>query len=385
MANLTFSVDSALLSELGEKLVESAHIALVELIKNAYDADATRVSIVISPNAGQGTVIQIVDNGLGMTFRDVERYWMRVATTNKATNKASERYGRPRTGSKGIGRFSCRRLGNRLHMVTRAVADGERLEQTDVIIDWQKFVPGADISTINCDGQRRLVAGGKPGTSLRIEGGSQNEWSKRGYDFLKRQLAVLAANRGRKRVGFEEDPGFEIRLEAADFNEVIVNLRDRLLTAGWGDLRLRVSATGEATCVLNAMKIGEKTITHPERFPALASVSATIGIMPGERIEMRDQEVISKGTLKDILDEWGGVYVRYRGFRVYPYGEPGNDWLNIERDRATRKTALSQMLQPFAAKLRGVDDLLPIISTRHNLESSELRKRSFSNEEGKAQ
>src|SRR3982751_194858 len=84
---LKFTVDSALLSELGEKLVETAHIALVELVKNAYDADATQTIVKIIPNSslephvtqnGSGVVkimgktagpeIHVIDNGSGMTF-----------------------------------------------------------------------------------------------------------------------------------------------------------------------------------------------------------------------------------------------------------------------------------------------------------------------------
>jgi len=69
MAELTFTVDSALLSELGEKLVETAHIALVELVKNAYDADATEVTVKIIPREDSGPEIQVIDNGQGMTLK----------------------------------------------------------------------------------------------------------------------------------------------------------------------------------------------------------------------------------------------------------------------------------------------------------------------------
>src|SRR5438876_11256153 len=106
MEQLTFTVDSALLSELGEKLVETPHIALVELVKNAYDADATEVKVKIVPDAPYGPKVQVADNGSGMTFREVENYWMRIATTHKRDHQRSRRYGRLRTGEKGIGRFS---------------------------------------------------------------------------------------------------------------------------------------------------------------------------------------------------------------------------------------------------------------------------------------
>ena len=379
MAELVFTVDSALLSELGEKLVETPHIALVELVKNAYDADATQVKVKILPNPPHGPIVQVIDNGSGMTFGDVQHYWMRIATTHKTTSQHSERYGRPRTGSKGIGRFSCRRLGVRLRLLTRALVDDGRSEQTDVTIEWSKFKPGKEISTIILEGTHRIVADSAPGTTLTIGGSREDEWSKRGYDFLKRQLAVLAANRGRKRPGFDEDPGFNIHLEAPDFNEDITNLRERLVSAGWGELKLQVSRFGEATCTLNALTIGKKTVTHPQKFPRLASVSANIGIMSAELAEIRDREVISKGSLRDILDNWGGVYVRHKGFRVYPYGEPGNDWLNIDRDRGARKSALSELLQPFAARLRGVNPqraLLSLLSSKNYIGDVEIGDRA---------
>jgi signal transduction histidine kinase len=379
MEKLTFTVDSALLSELGEKLVETPHIALVELVKNAYDADATQVNVKIVPDPPNGPQVHVSDNGTGMTFSDLEKYWMRIATTHKQDQRFSQRYGRPRTGEKGIGRFSCRRLGRRLKLTTTAALAGGRFEQTEVTFNWMDFKPGHEINEIECPGTRKQLKDATPGTTLIIGGNADDEWSKRGYDFLKRQLAVLAANRGRKRAGFEEDPGFNVSLEAPDFNEEISNLRERLLSAGWGEIKLRVNSEGEVTCSLTALKVGEKTITYPRKLPDLASVSATIGIMPVDRAEMRDREVISKGSLREILDDWGGVYVRYKGFRVYPYGEPGNDWLNIDRDRGSRKPALSEILQPFAAKLRGVNPqraLLSLLSSKSYIGDVEIGERA---------
>jgi HSP90 family molecular chaperone len=103
-----FEVDSALLSEIGEKLVTTPHVALAELVKNAYDADATEVFVTIGQNGSEPNV-EVRDNGHGMTRPDVHRYWMRIGTTNKDEDQFSPGYGRRRTGAKGIGRFACRR------------------------------------------------------------------------------------------------------------------------------------------------------------------------------------------------------------------------------------------------------------------------------------
>jgi len=390
---LPFSVDSALLSELGEKLVESVHIALLELVKNAYDADATEVTVRIIPKKKDGPdihvidgkkkggpEIHIVDDGSGMTYRDVQDYWMRVATTHKTQKDVSRRYGRPRTGSKGIGRFSCRRLGAHLRLTTVGQLGGERYERTTVTFDWDRFAPGSELATITCPGSRRRLRKGSTGTELRISGAPTDEWTTRGFNYLKRQLAVLVANRGVRRPGYEEDPGFGIHLEAPGLDEEFVELREALLSAGWGTLSATVDDHGRAKCHLSALGIGNKQITSAARFPHLTGATLKIGILVADRTHMRDTGVLSKGTLGDILTAWGGVYVRYNGVRVYPYGEPGDDWLGIDRDRARRKTATgTRDLVVLARRLRGVDPgrvLLSLLSARNYVGDVELDSRA---------
>ena len=76
----TFSIDSAILNELGLKLVEDRYIALMELVKNSYDADATSVDVEVREEDGK-EVFVIKDTGVGMSFSDVKKKWMRIATT----------------------------------------------------------------------------------------------------------------------------------------------------------------------------------------------------------------------------------------------------------------------------------------------------------------
>ena len=203
MENLIFSVDSALLNEIGEKLVETVHYALIELVKNSYDADAVEVTIKIFEKDSGEPEIHIIDNGIGMSFEEVQKYWMRIATTIKTEEAYSPIFGRPKTGSKGIGRFSCRRLGNRLQLKTVAKKKraGRKIlyEVTEVTFPWIKFKAGTEITKIKCPGTTYIVEKARLGTTLIIDGSNKNEWSKRGYDYLTRQLAVLVANRGTKK------------------------------------------------------------------------------------------------------------------------------------------------------------------------------------------
>lgn len=354
MQILKFSVDSALLSELGEKLVESVHVALVELIKNSYDADAKNVYIKFVPSIFKGPEITIIDDGKGMAFENVKKYWMRIATTNKVDNQVSEIYGRPQTGSKGIGRFSCRRLGNVLKLKTTGKNSDGKFETTEVDFNWKEFEPGGDVTSVDCKGKLSIHNQGETGTTLTISNRDKDEWTQRGYGYLLRQLAVLVANRGIKRKGFIEDPGFRIKFNAPQYeSDEIIDLREKLIDAGWGTITAEVNEKGYAVCKLEAIRIGKKEITSSMRFNNLKGIKMRLGIMVDSREQMRDKDVLSIGTLNDILKDWGGVQVKYNGFRVYPYGN--DDWLDIDKERGLRKGNIEGELEAFASTLKGVD------------------------------
>jgi signal transduction histidine kinase len=378
MQDLSFVVDSALLSELGERLVETDHLALAELIKNAYDADATEVTVALKPDEQGKSFILVFDNGCGMTFNDVRNYWMRIATTNKVSDDVSKKYGRPKTGSKGIGRFSCRRLGNKLQLETTGRREDGRYETTKVEFEWEKYKPGTEVTEIKCPGERTTAQERKTGTKLVIQGGDYERWNKGSWHALKRQMVVLVANRGVKRRGFEEDPGFNITLLTADFEEeVVTNPREQFMEAGWGTLKLEVEKDGTLKCFLKAKKIGERSYTLNEAYPELAGTTAEIAILPANRKEqLRDTRILSLGNLEKILPEWGGVFVKQRGFRVYPFGSPGDDWLHIDRDRGRRLGQTEyDVLKGLADRLEGVDQgraLLTMLSSQSYVGSVEV-------------
>ena len=373
---LSFSVDSALLSELGEKLVETVHVALVELVKNSYDADASKVEIVFTKNGIGKSEIHIIDDGKGMNFRSVQKYWMRIATTNKGKTATSVIYGRPLTGAKGIGRFSCRRLGACLTLITIGTAknnvsgEQEQAIKTEVEFDWHEFRPGTDVNDIENTARVSIVKKVKTGTTLIISEISE-EWDTRGWNWLKRQLSVLAANTGAKRKGFSNDPGFTIKIIAPEFEGGVRDLREDYINAGWGTLTASINEEHRAVCELDAKGIGKRTITSVMQFPSLKDITLKIGIMVGERDQMRNTSNMSLANMQAILPEWGGVQVRYKNFRVFPYGD--DDWLDIDKDRGIRKGKSNENeLLSFAETLKGVDpsrSLLSMLSMRSYLGS----------------
>src|ERR1700733_7084039 len=142
---LSFTVEGRLLRELGERLVKQPEVAIVELIKNSYDADATECEIIYEP----GRSITVADDGNGMTLSQFKDGWMRIGTSSKATTPSSPSYARRITGEKGIGRFAVRFLGRKLHLESIAV-DPERRQKTRLIadFDWRSFDQYEDLGRI---------------------------------------------------------------------------------------------------------------------------------------------------------------------------------------------------------------------------------------------
>lgn len=369
MAKLRFSVDSALLSEIGEKLVESVQVALLELVKNSYDADATHVCIKMIP-AEVGYSIVVEDDGTGMSFEDVKSFWMRIATTHKIEDDITSKFGRKKTGSKGIGRFACRRLGTKLELETTAKKGKSKFETSSVKIDWSEYVAGSNIDQIVCEGKRRESSSGKPGTRLVISDSVSNEWSNRAWLVLRRRLILLVSNRGQKRRGYERDPGFNATIEAPDFEEgPQVNPRDELMDVGWGRLGLTVDKKGKVVWTLSAKKLGKKSITKPQLHPEFAGTTADIAIFPLlSKEHLRKPNKVSIVELRQVFDGWGGIHIRKDGIRVPPYGEGRNDWLYIDRDRGIRKVSSDfDPVSALAESLKGVNPsrvLLGLLSNK---------------------
>ncbi len=141
---LKFKIDTALLRELGEQLVGSADIAISELIKNSYDADATKCEVEWTDDE-----LVVSDNGHGMTLNELETLWMTVGTSSKLKQLKSRKYRRSLTGSKGVGRFAVRFIGKNLDLETIAVnpATGKK-DKIIAQFDWQETDKTDDITNI---------------------------------------------------------------------------------------------------------------------------------------------------------------------------------------------------------------------------------------------
>ncbi len=118
---ISFKFHPKAFTALGKDLVTSDIVAILELIKNSYDAFAETVFIRFSKNSSGKTILEIEDDGIGMSKEIIETVWCTVATPFKERNKIVKHKDKVRrvTGEKGLGRLSSARLGKQLKMITK--------------------------------------------------------------------------------------------------------------------------------------------------------------------------------------------------------------------------------------------------------------------------
>lgn len=144
MAKISFNVDAYTARLIGRENVSKLDGAVIELIKNTYDADASMCLLYYDDKKN---VLYLGDNGCGMTETIIKRHWMTIGRSSKKENFVS-RGGRTQTGEKGIGRFALDRIANNCKMLTGTGSAENRLLW---MVDWGMFAPGKDITDVKAE------------------------------------------------------------------------------------------------------------------------------------------------------------------------------------------------------------------------------------------
>ena len=245
--NLTAS--ARLIMQLGEQLIEDELVALLELIKNAYDADANNVDVLIDTNTvtpyGKGR-IEIKDDGNGMIPSIVRNSFLRLSTSFKEEEKSSIYYHRRVLGKKGIGRLSFQRLGNYISVET--VPNIERYEKTELLkkedkefineyskinidIDWSEFPIDMDFSDIMATVKYEKDIVVSYGTKIVIQGiKNLNFWDmdKKKEEKLKNELLNMM-DPFQKNLKEKRKDGFSVLLKINDIPYSVKPIEEDLL------------------------------------------------------------------------------------------------------------------------------------------------------------
>ena len=329
--SVPFSIESRILRELGERLVRQPEVALLELVKNAYDADATSCTIEQSDDA-----ITVRDTGSGMTLRTFTTAWMRIGTSSKERNERSPAYGREITGEKGIGRFAVRFLGLGLQLETVA-HDDERGQKMRLVadFDWARFDLESDLDDVRVPYTLTPVPSDvTTGTTLRItkirDEARDLDWKvvRTGSVGVVSPLQSLLSTSLRH--GDGKDPGFELitfseeaedDLSAALLEHSVLKV---LVNTKPGRVKIEVFRGLEPKSCLAV----DDAYAHE-----LGDVRADIRFFPRRPGTFTGAPVDGRLAYTWVREN-SSVKVFDRGFQVLPYGEERDDWLSLRRDAA---------------------------------------------------
>jgi len=347
-----FDIDSRLLFQLGENLVTNRAIALSELVKNSYDADATEAIVRMKNVRKPGGTIEVEDNGTGMSLSTFKKTWMRIATIDKEENPLSKIYHRKRAGEKGIGRFACRRLSKKLTLKSVSVSEeSNKKEELTAVFTWPSFTPGSDVNNIPVEYSITEVDENTPTGTLLILEDTNEGWSEPNIRTLRNELsdlispAIYTPEIKSKKKPREYDPGFRIEFECPDFPTKEKPLDKDFLKNAWIKLTGNVNEKGEASYKINVIKKiiekKEKSFERNEKFHFLRNSKLEVYIF-SYRSDFFKKSEWSLYKARKMGGERGGIKVYADSFRVFGYGAKGDDWLRLDYDRGRSLTGVDE-------------------------------------------
>ncbi len=180
---------------IGDQLISGPEAALIELVKNAYDADSPSVLIRMAPALpkNEGGTISVIDLGHGMSSHHILNNWLEPATDEKAKRRISPG-GRVMLGAKGIGRFAASRLGRHTKLETVYEHNGAK-QLTTVTVDWEWFDSAKYLDQVDIPVYEQKLSTNSSrhsGVELTIWQ-LRDEWTKRRLEILIRELRRLAS------------------------------------------------------------------------------------------------------------------------------------------------------------------------------------------------
>ncbi len=317
---LSFEVSANLLRLIGRELVPSDELALIELIKNSYDAGAKRVIVTVQPvTEKQPGYIKVQDDGQGMGLADFKRIFMFAGYSERS--KQAENAVRVPTGEKGIGRFATDRLGRHLVITTKAAREPQALKVT---FDWDMFRNKTKkFNEINVPYEYTSVADllrKVSGTTLQVTG-LRSYWKHDQLITLRRTLGELIDP-------FKTSSDFQIVLEVPASAGLSGPVQPEAPEKADIEVRFRVLKDGQVS-----RRVKSATPQGKAQEEIIGSKAVTRGLVGVVGRLLYFVKRPAKSKTRGLVP---GVQIYRDGFRVEPFGGPNADWLGLAERRAKR-------------------------------------------------
>jgi signal transduction histidine kinase len=325
-------------------LLINDQLALDNLQQVLQKRDVLLFETVLKREVRRLSKICIADEGHGMNQETLENAFLTVGTPMRRQQRKTQKRSRVPLGEKGVGRFSAKRLGNHLLVETKA-SDESRVYYLE--IDWSQYASDSDLfldEVTNLLWSKIATPNRRTGTTLIIEDlnevWSLNKLKSIAHDHLSKLMNPFFLNEFRIIVRFNRET-----IDLLDFQEEILKLA-RLKVKGCIDPNTKN--------ILNYQLIYDKenkeaSITQTDYNLRPVSELIKVGAFSFEVYDFDRQDPnaprLGRGTIiGDFIDKWGGGIMLFRdGFRILPYGTPGNDWLGIDKAFFKMKTGGSRL------------------------------------------
>ncbi len=347
---LQFRISSGLKNIIGRDLITDDFIAIFELVKNSYDAHASKVLIEFENLESPFAIIRITDNGKGMNYDDLINKWLFVAYSAKKDGTEDNNFrNKIKTksfyaGAKGIGRFSCDKLGSKLKLITKKDEIFSKIEQIEV--DWDNFEKDSKDEFINISVIHSTLNSipfqYSSGTIIEITSiRDDSEWNYGKIIRLKNSLSKLI-NPFEK----NEERIFEIEIKANQYyeldskyqteyqkiNGLVQNNLISILNEKTFKIVSRISKNGQLI-ISDITNNGTWLFTVTENnlsFNHLRDIYIELYFLNRSAKNNFTRTMGIKNT------EYGSIFLYKNGIRVYPYGEPGEDPFDLDRRQQKR-------------------------------------------------
>lgn len=359
-----FTIDAGLIQRLGYELMGRAETAVSELIKNSYDADATIVDVEFIDSIHEGGTLLLSDNGIGMNEIQMINGFMRISSTDKIHNPSSKKFHRTKAGRKGIGRFAAQRLGEQLIIITQTRDSDKAIK---IVFDWNKYKIDVDLSSITFP-LEFIDKEKEEGTTLIIRG-LREGWSAKSIMRVHKyvidlfQPNYLSERSQNNYSAVQNEESFQVNFYQVIAEQKIPIINDKLafFNKSLAIIEGFIDEQHKGTVLIQSDSLKIDDLLSIEYSPD----ENELGIQGYSKLKdvyfkayyfiynrpdyYRGR--VSKLELSGIQDyakTSSGIRLYRNGFRVLPYGEATDDWLNIDRRWGQVSGAIGSLNIPLA-------------------------------------
>ena len=367
MSNITttsFRASAHLLKLLGDQLIGDDRLAVFELVKNSYDADATEVDVELNLEADEPYLTVWDRDGQGMDKETILDKWMEIGTESRRnTNRVkSPRFKRMPLGEKGVGRLAVHKLGSIMQMNTKK----KGCPEVKIIIDWPNtisdatYIEDTKVSIEELD-EPEYFTDGATGTRIKVSDLNEKVWARRDLRRLKHLLTTLTSP-------FQTVSDFDVTFKVPGREkelEDLLDAKDILDSSVWrydfiidekgkfsytysfnppslfkeiansnkseNDIRLELVKPTKDEQLSRKDELKEALLINPIHLIGVGAITGTFYVFLQHPSVLN--AVGSSRAIKDYLKEQSGIRIYRDGIRVFNYGEPNDDWLGLNAGR----------------------------------------------------